>query len=132
MKVTRKQLFDIIRNTLNEVNYYTKKFTFGSEEAAKKFEAEFDDNSTVPWTSSYDGEEKSVTLTSKMEYQVSVKIFEAKGQEYDVAAYYGNDDGSSIIVREKGLNPGQLKEFISNIDDVVIKVLTSRVRGGAR
>lgn len=130
MKVTRKQLFDIVRNALNEVNYYTKKFTLANEEAAKKFEADFDDNSTVPWSSLYDEEEKSITLSSKMEFEVKVKIFEPKSQKFSVEAFDGNSERS--FIRKSDLDPLQLKEFISNIDDIVIEVVSENIRKGKR
>jgi hypothetical protein len=131
MKVTRKQLFDIVRNALNEVNYYTKKFTLGEEEAAKKLESDFDDNSTLPWSSSYDEELKTVTLKSTFETSVRFCVSEPQGQKYTVKVYYGDD--VKPFTSLEGLSPQQLRsDVISKIDEIACEVITDRIQRGEK
>lgn len=130
MRITKTQLSKLIRDSLKEANYYTKKFTLGEDESAKKFESDFDDNSTVPWTGSYNEEEKSVVLKTSLDFSVNVKIYEPKGSQYSVLVFYGDSD--KALIRKENLSSQDLKSFIENIDDVVIEVIASRIKKGAR
>lgn len=130
MRITKKQLRDILKQNLTEVGYYTKKLTYGDEEAAEKFELDFDKNSSLEWAGKHDPENNLVELRTKAEFTVTVRIYEPKGSKYSVEVSTGHKD--DVVERADDLSPRELAAWIEGVDEVVLKAIGKRVREGVR
>ena len=74
----------------------TKKLTYGDEEAAEKFELDFDKNSSLEWAGKHDPENNLVELRTKAEFTVTVRIYEPKGSKYSVEVSTGAESASMV------------------------------------
>lgn len=147
MKIAERQLRLIVRKKLSEAQYYTSSGrSHSGDEAAEKFGGMFEDSSKIEWQTEFVPVESvggrgtldpvssqgAVKAQGKFEVGFSVFITEPRGQEYTVQVFYTADENKSPYIVKEGLNPNELKQFISGVDSIVADMALSRIKKGSK
>lgn len=145
MRVTKSQLSKIIRKALAETRYYTSSGkTFTGQEAASKFDDIFSESSKIPWTTKFipekpigggtgldpDSTYGTVDAQARLDMTFTVSISEARGQEYNVFVFYGDNKNASPYMVKEGLSRDECNRFIAQIDSTVMEMAMKRIKEG--